>query len=58
MVAEGNPMPGERYRITLPDGTVAGGTLDENGKARVNITEHGPCHISFPNLDMEDWERV
>ena len=31
---DGNPVPGEPYSITLPDGTVAEGTLDEKGFAR------------------------
>ena len=31
-----NPVPGEKYRITLPDGeSVAEGSLDEKGFARV-----------------------
>src|SRR5437899_968151 len=34
------PVPGEAYRVTLPDGeTVAEGTLDEKGFARVNGIE-------------------
>src|SRR5664279_5165176 len=29
------PIPGEKYKITLPDGSVDQGTLDQNGLARV-----------------------
>ncbi|NLF29751.1 MAG: carboxypeptidase regulatory-like domain-containing protein [Planctomycetes bacterium] len=51
------PVPGEAYEITLPDGeTVASGTLDEKGLARINGIEPGTCRISFPNLDEEAWE--
>jgi hypothetical protein len=52
-----NPVPGEAYRITLPDGqTVAEGTLDDKGFARVEGIEQGTCKITFPNLDREAWE--
>jgi hypothetical protein len=54
---EDNPVPGEAYEITLADGeTVASGTLDENGLARVDGTEPGTCKITFPNLDKDAWE--
>lgn len=56
---EDNPVPGEVYRIILPDGqTVAEGTLDENGFARVNGIDPGTCQITFPDLDQEAWERT
>ena len=50
------PIPGERYRVTLPDGSVAEGSLDEKGLARVEGFEPGTCKISFPDLDQEAWE--
>lgn len=51
------PVPGERYRITLPDGaTVAEGTLDEKGFARVEGIDPGTCKVTFPELDQEAWE--
>jgi type VI secretion system secreted protein VgrG len=54
---EGNPVPGERYEVTLPDGqTVARGTLDENGLARIEGIDPGQCKVTFPNLDQEAWE--
>jgi type VI secretion system secreted protein VgrG len=54
---EDNPVPGEAYEITLPDGeTVASGTLDENGVARVDGIEPGTCEITFPDLDKDAWE--
>ena len=49
--ASGHPVAGERYAVTLPDGAVASGTTDENGKARVEGFEAGQCKVSFPNLD-------
>jgi type VI secretion system secreted protein VgrG len=54
---DGNPVPGEPYKITLPDGTtVADGTLDDKGFARVDNIDPGTCKVTFPNLDKEAWE--
>ena len=53
-----NPVTGMAYRITLPDGeTVAEGTLDEKGFARVEGFEPGTCKIAFPSLDQDAWEK-
>jgi len=52
---EDQPIPGEKYRITLPDGTVAEGTLDENGEARVEGIDPGTCEVTFPELDKDSW---
>ena len=54
---EGNPVPGEKYKITLPDGsTVAEGTLDGKGFARVDGIDPGTCKVTFPNLDQSVWK--
>jgi type VI secretion system secreted protein VgrG len=55
---EKNPVPGEKYKITLPDGKVAQGTLDNEGFARVEGIEPGTCQIAFPNLDKDAWEKI
>lgn len=52
------PVPSVRYEIKLPDGSVAGGTLDQNGKARVEGFDPGTCQVSFPELDAEAWEKI
>lgn len=52
------PIPGERFEIILPDGTMASGTLNEKGMARVEGIEQGTCKIRFPELDKEAWEKV
>ena len=51
------PVPGEKYKVTLPDESVATGTLDENGFARIDGIESGTCQITFPNLDKDAWEK-
>ena len=60
LVGEDNkPIPGEPYQITLPDGeTVAAGTTDEKGFARVAGIDSGTCKITFPQRDKEAWEKA
>lgn len=50
------PIPGEAYEITLPDGSVKAGTLDNNGFVRVDGIAPGQCQVIFPNLDPESWQ--
>ena len=56
---DGKPIPGEAYRVTLPNGDVARGYLDQEGRAKVeNIEDPGACQIAFPDLDAEAWDPV
>jgi type VI secretion system secreted protein VgrG len=48
--ADNKEIPGERYRVELPDGTVAEGTLDGKGFVRIDGVEPGNAVISFPDL--------
>lgn len=53
---DGNPVAGEPYKITLPDGTtIADGTLDDKGFARVGNIDPGTCQVTFPNQDKKSW---
>jgi hypothetical protein len=52
---DGEPVPGEPYAVTLPDNTVAEGTLDQNGFARVEGFEPGSCKVTFPKRDKACW---
>jgi hypothetical protein len=53
------PVTGMAYRVTLPDGeTVAEGTLDEKGAARIEGIEPGNCKVTFPTLDKEAWKKA
>ena len=52
----GRPMPGRDYKVVLPNGEIVTGTLDDEGKAKVEHTDPGECHVSFPGL--ADWEKA
>lgn len=51
---DGQPVAGEPYEITLPDGRVDSGTLDANGYARIDGIDPGKCQVRFPNRDVKD----
>ncbi|HEY2588575.1 MAG TPA: hypothetical protein VGI81_22730 [Tepidisphaeraceae bacterium] len=54
--SQGQPVAGEPYRIELPDGRTATGTLDGKGHARIDgIPQAGTCTVTFPNLDKDGW---
>jgi len=54
---DNHPVPGEPYAIKLPDGeTVAEGTLDDKGFARVDGIDPGSCEVTFPRLDKSGWK--
>lgn len=54
--ADGNSVANEQYKITMPDGSIKYGTLDANGKARIEKLQPGTCQVTFPNRDQEVWE--
>jgi hypothetical protein len=55
--ANGKPIPGEEYIVTLPDGEEVTGSLDANGFARIDpIEEAGACKVSFPKIDSDIWK--
>ncbi len=58
MDENGKPVAGQGYRITLPDGSVAAGTLDPDGFARVQGFEPGSCKVTFPDLDQREWKKA
>jgi len=51
------PVAGEKYKVTLPDGSVSTGTLDGKGYAKVSGFEPGSCKVAFPNLDKDAWKK-
>jgi hypothetical protein len=54
----GNPAAGGRYRLILPDQQTREGTLDANGRARIQRLESGQYKVTFPDLDPDAWEKV
>lgn len=52
------PMAGEAYIITLPDGTEKSGSLDDKGYAKVEHIDAGNCQVKFPNLDKRAVEEA
>ena len=53
---KGKPIPKERFRIELPDGSFAEGYLDAGGHARVDDLDSGNCQITFPDMDGREWK--
>ncbi|MDI1450428.1 hypothetical protein [Polyangium sp. 6x1] len=49
------PVAGARYRLELADGKVIEGTLDENGKARIDDVPEGSGTLTFPDIDEGHW---
>jgi type VI secretion system secreted protein VgrG len=52
----GKPAAGASYRVELPDGSVASGSLDEKGFARVEGIDPGSVKVTFPDYDQDAWE--
>ena len=55
---DGTPIPNEKYKIILPDGSEKAGNLDQNGWSRVESDPAGNCEVIFPELDKTAWEFV
>jgi hypothetical protein len=53
---DGQPAANERYKLTLPDGSVKWGRLDQHGKARVERLQPGNCQVTFPDRDEQVWD--
>lgn len=53
---DNNPVPGMHYQVTLPDNSVADGTLDDKGFVRIEGIDPGTCQITFPDLDKDAWQ--
>lgn len=49
----GEPIGGEQYTVTFPDGTVREGTLDADGRARLEDVPPGPVDVVYPIIDGE-----
>jgi type VI secretion system secreted protein VgrG len=54
----GNPVPDVSYSVTLPDGSVMTGSLDDQGFARFDDIDPGKCLVSFPEIHAKEWKPV
>jgi hypothetical protein len=53
---KGRPIPGERYEIKLPDGSLQTGILDAYGHAEYYGINPGTCEVSFPDIPDDKWD--
>ncbi len=53
----GQPVTGEPFEVTTPDGKVKHGVTDANGQARIEGIAPGTCQIKFTRLDADAWQR-
>jgi hypothetical protein len=49
------PIPGAKYLIKMPDGSVREGVLDQEGVAGFDGISAGNCKVGFPELDKDAW---
>lgn len=49
---EGVPVPEEKYSVELPDGSTKEGSLDADGKVRIDDIEDGTCWVTFPEIKV------
>jgi phage protein D len=54
----GKPIPGERYEVTLPDGTTIDGAVDDAGRARLEGLPRGNYKVTFPRLSSDAWDKA
>ena len=58
LLVDGNdvPVPNQRYRVQLPDGSLMTGNLNDEGKVRFDSIVAGICQISFPDIHSKEWQ--
>ena len=54
---KGTAVPNEPYEVTLPDGSIRTGSLDGEGRARLDGIPPGQCQIKFPQKDKNELRR-
>ena len=53
----GEPIAGEYYECSMPDGSVQSGTLDQKGFARIEGVDPGTCNVTFPRQHEKNWDK-
>jgi len=51
----GDPVPGEPFKVRLPDQSIFTGTLDNEGKVRFDNIIAGQATITFTGMDKKEW---
>ena len=52
----GEPVPGEPFRVRLPDQSLRKGTTDQNGKVRFEGITAGEASICYTGFDKLEWD--
>lgn len=52
---EGEPVPSQRVRIKLADGSVRESVSDDKGRIRLDGIPQGNCQVEFVGIDASDW---
>ena len=55
---DNKPVPGEAYKVRLPDQSIMTGNLDREGKVRFEGIVPGQASICFPGMDRKEWRRI
>lgn len=55
---KGVPVPGEQFKVKLPDKSTREGLLDKDGKVRFEPIVAGQATISFPGFDEKEWRAL
>jgi hypothetical protein len=53
----GKAVPGIRYRVKSPDGSMIDGAFDKHGKARIASLDPGNCKIWLVDVDGKEWKK-
>lgn len=53
----GKPVPNRACEIITPDKARHTGTTDKKGRVRLDGIPPGPCQVSFPELDDDEWKK-
>jgi hypothetical protein len=54
---DGRPVADVDYTVTLSDGSMRRGRLNQAGTARLDGIPVGTCDVSFPTIDGNEWGR-
>lgn len=55
----GKPVADEAYEIKVPgESTPRAGTLNRQGRARIEGVDEGECEVCFPKIDGREWSKL